>query len=237
MGALIARGLLAGILAGLGAGFFYLVAGEPLIEEALAYENAAPAAEVFSRDVQRIGLIAATTLYGLSVGGLFAVAFLLIGPRLRSGAPWERSVRLAGAIFLGAWFIPFLKYPSNPPAVGEPATAEQRTNLYLAMVAISLALLILAYLAARRLEDRGVAAYVRLPAVGAGWAVGVALAFTFLPDNPDPIAIPAALIWDMRLASAGGQIILWAVLGTAFGVLLERWLRRTGAAGLAAIGR
>jgi hypothetical protein len=237
MAALIGRGLLAGAVAGLAAGLFYLLIGEPLIEQALTFEAHTDEAEVFSRDVQRVGLLAATTLYGLSLGGLFAVAFLLIGPRLRSGAPWERSVRLAAAAFIGGWFIPFLKYPSNPPAVGEPTTAELRTNLYLALVVVSVALLVLAYLAARRLENRGLPAHVRLPAVAAAWTLAVALIFTVLPDNPDPIEIPAGLLWDMRLASAGGQLLLWAVLGLAFGVLLERWVRRAGPGGLAALGR
>jgi hypothetical protein len=76
-----------------------------------------------------------------------------------------------------------------------------------------------------------------LPAVTAGWAIAVALVYSLLPDNPDPIEIPAALIWNMRLASAGGQLLLWSVLGVAFGILLERWMRRVGAAGLVALGR
>jgi hypothetical protein len=237
MGALIARGLLAGALAGLAAGIFYLVVGEPLIEKALAYETHAGGTEMFSRDVQRIGLVAATTLYGLGIGGLFAVAFLLIAPRLRSGSPWERSVRLALAVFVAAWLIPFLKYPSNPPAVGEPGTAELRTNVYLALIGISIALLVVAYVVARLLEDRSVPIHVRLPAVAGGWALVLGLLFTLLPDNPDPVEIPATLIWNMRLASAGGQLLLWSVLGVGFGILLEGWLRRAGAAALVALSR
>jgi hypothetical protein len=121
--------------------------------------------------------------------------------------------------------------------VGEPASAELRTNLYLAMVMISILLLVVAYLAARRLEDRGVQAHVRLPAVVAAWALAVGIVFTLLPNNPDPVALPAALIWDMRLASAGGQLVLWSVLGVTFGVLVERWLRQMGPAALASLAR
>jgi hypothetical protein len=237
MGAVIGRGLLAGVIAGIAAGLFYLAVAEPFIEQALTFEQHAAQPEMFSRDVQRIGLLGATTLYGLSVGGLYAVVFLLVGSRLRSGSPWERAVRLAGAIFLAAWFVPFLKYPSNPPAVGDPATVDLRTNLYLAMIVISIVLLVLAYLAARWLEDRRVPASIRLPAVVAGWALAIGLAYRLLPDNPDPVEIPASLIWNMRLASAGGQLLLWSVLGIVFGILLERWMRRMGAAALATLGR
>jgi hypothetical protein len=178
--------------------------------------------------MQRLGLLAATSLYGVGLGGLFAVSFLLVASRLRSGTAWERSVRLAAAAFLGLWFVPFLKYPSNPPGAVEAATAGSRTNLYLLLVAVSIGLVVLAYLAARRLEDRGIAAPVRLPVVVAGWAIGVGVAFVLLPDNPDPTGIPGALLWDTRLASAGGQLILWSVLGAGFGWLMTRRLERAG---------
>jgi hypothetical protein len=233
----IARGLLAGGVAGFAAGLFYLVIGEPLIEAALAFEAPSGGHELFSRDVQRVGLIAATVLYGLSLGGLFAVAYLYLAPRLRSGTAWERSVRMAAAAFVAIWLIPFLKYPSNPPAVGEPATAELRSNLYLLLIAISIGLLALAYLAARRLEDRGLPAHVRLPAVAVGWALLVGLVFTLLPDNPDPVEIPASLLWDMRLASAGGQLVLWSVIGVAFGALVHRRLERWRGWELSTAGR
>jgi hypothetical protein len=228
MAAVIARGLVAGLVAGFAAGIYYLVVGEPLIDQAIALEAPSGEPELFSREAQRLGLLAATSLYGISLGGLFAVAYGLIAPRLRSGTPWERSVRLAAAAFLGLWLVPFLKYPSNPPAVGEPATAELRANLYLLLVAVSIALVGLAYFVARRLEDRGLAAHVRLPLVVGAWALAVAVVFSVLPDNPDPAEIPATLLWDMRLASAGGQLILWALLGAGFGGLLVRWLERAG---------
>ena len=236
MAGFVLRGLLAGALAGLAAGSFYLVFGEPLIEAALAFEPPG-GEEIFSRDVQRLGLIAATVLFGLGLGGLFSIAFLLIAPRLRTGTAWERSVRLAGAAFLAGWFVPFLKYPANPPAVGDPATAELRSNLYLLMVAVSIGLAVLAYLAARWLEDRRVPAHLRLPAVAAAWTLAVGFVFTLMPDNPDLIEIPAALLWDVRLASAGGQLVLWAGIGVLFGVLAQRYLERTGNAELAALRR
>jgi hypothetical protein len=57
--------------------------------------------------------------------------------RLRAGSPWERSLRLAASCFAAGWLVPFLEYPSNPPAVGDPATVGLRTRLYLTMVAVS----------------------------------------------------------------------------------------------------
>ncbi|MFD0889965.1 CbtA family protein, partial [Streptosporangium algeriense] len=45
---------------------------------------------------------------------------------------------LAAAAFVAVVLIPFVKYPANPPAVGDPETINQRTVLYLVAVAIGI---------------------------------------------------------------------------------------------------
>ena len=47
-----------------------------------------------------------------------------------------------------------MKYPPNPPAVGQSDTIGMRTEWYLVMVLISVVLAIAAVLFARRLADR-----------------------------------------------------------------------------------
>jgi predicted cobalt transporter CbtA len=237
MGALILRGVLAGAIAGLLAGVFLLAIGEPLIEQALTYEVHAPDAEVFSRDVQRVGLLAATTLYGVGIGGLYGFAFGLIGPRLRTGSIWERAVRLALAAFVGIWLVPFLKYPANPPGVGDPETAADRTTFYLMLVAISIIATVGAYLVARVLEDRRVPPHVRLPLVVTGYGLAIAVAFAVLPDANLQTTIPASLLWNTRLASLGGQALLWSILGVTFGTLAQRLADRSPRSVLAPAGR
>src|SRR6266540_3810611 len=58
---------------------------------------------------------------------------------LRRGLLAGLVAGLAAVAFASAWLVPFLKYPSNPPGVGEASTISQRTRLYLAMVALSIA--------------------------------------------------------------------------------------------------
>ena len=48
------------------------------------------------------------------------------------------------------------------------------------------------------------------------------LAWVLFPANPDPLEVPANLIWHFRIQSLGGNAILWVVIGTTFGILADR---------------
>ena len=222
---LLRRGLLTGLLAGLGTGLFFFVVGEPTITQALRYE-AVPAGEqsveVFSRTTQRLGLLVATGLYGTALGGVFAPLYAAIVLRLRTGSAWDRSLWLAGIAFVSVWLVPFVKYPSNPPAVGDPATIGLRTRLYMAMIVISVAASTAAWVASRRLAARGLDRARRQLVVAVGYVVVVGTAFALLPANPDAIVVPAKVIWNARVTSVGGQALFWALLGVGFGLLSLR---------------
>ncbi len=225
MASYLRRGLVAGVIAGLAAGIFGLLLGEPLIEQALRYEALPPgeaSVEVFSRSVQHVGLLAATVLNGAALGGIFGFVYAFVGPRLRSGSVWERSMRVAIAGFAALWLVPFAKYPMNPPAVGDPATIGYRTRLFLVMIAISVLAVVGAWRALRHLADRGVPAHQRHMLVGVGYVAVVAAAYALLPGNPDPIQIPANLLWNVRLVSIATQALLWMVLGAGFAIASMR---------------
>ncbi len=232
------RGLAAGLLAGLLAGLFAFLFGEPSVGGAIELEEAAGSydhgeeavgehqEEVFSRSTQKVGLFFATGLSGAFVGGLFGIFYAYFRGRLASGSEWNRSLSLAGAAFVGTFLIPFLKYPANPPTVGDPTTIGSRTAAYFAMVALSLLVVLGAWYAARTLRARGVSTPARQLAVGLGVAVAVGIPFLVLPAGPDPGEFPAGLLWDFRLSALGTQLVLWAGLGVIFGLLCERANRR-----------
>jgi hypothetical protein len=178
--------------------------------------------EVFSRGTQRIGLLAGVALYGTAMGGVFGFLYALLSPRFQAGSPWERSLRLAAAAFASAWLVPFLKYPSNPPGVGDPETGPERTRLYLAMVALSVAASAGTWLLARHLAGRGLPSAPRQLLAGTAYLVVILAAYALLPDVEQDVSIPAALLWEARRASAGGQALLWLVLGASFGWLSLR---------------
>jgi len=228
--AAVRRGLVAGLLAGLCAGLLSLAIGEPRVEAAIRLEEAAaaagnvdagpPAFEV-TRPAQRVGLVVGLGLYGLAVGTLFGVAFLWAAGRV-AGGPWPRSLKL-GAAALGALvLLPALKYPPNPPAVGDPATVGQRTTLYLGLAAIGVLLALAAWAAARQLAGSRLPAPARQTLVGAGVVAVAAAVLVALPTAGEPVAIPADLLWSFRLASIATQATLYGGTALLFGLLAAR---------------
>jgi len=239
-GSLLVRGLLAGLFAGLLAGTFAYVMGEPHIDSAIAIEEASGAAHthdadghavpaeaeeepLVSRTGQRAGLFLATSLYGVSLGGIFAVGFALFRRRLRTGSDSYAALGLAAAGFVGIVLVPFLKYPPNPPAVGDPETITQRTVTYLLTLVIGL-LAVWAGVAASRWAQRfGPAQWIRLGAGAAAFLATVVAAYLILPPiNEVPGSFPATLLWQFRLASLGTQSVLWLLLGLGFAAAIDR---------------
>jgi predicted cobalt transporter CbtA len=228
----------AGLLVGLLAGLFAFFIGEPVLDRAMALEEASERAhheegahheEIFSRSTQKVGLFFATGLFGGTVGGVFGIAYAFFRDRLAAGSDLGRSVSLAGAIFVGAFLIPFLKYPANPPSVGDPSTIRERTAAYFALVALSLLTMLVAWLTARTLKARGFEAPRRRVMVGVGLVLVVVVLFVSLPAGPSAEGFPTGLLWAFRFSSFGTQLVFWAGLGLLFGWLCER-ARRKGAA-------
>ncbi|WP_250037688.1 CbtA family protein [Paractinoplanes maris] len=225
-GALLLRGLLAGLIAGLLAGVFAYAFGEPKVDAAIAIEEAAAHATaepshhddaLVSRDGQRGGLFLATALYGAAMGGILATAYTLLRRRLRTPSNTRAALSLAGAALLGLVLVPFVKYPPNPPAVGDPDTINQRTISYLAIVVIGLVAVWAAVVAKRTQPTE----WRQAMAAVAGFLVVVVVGYTLLPNiNEVPATFPPDLLWSFRLASLGTQVVLWTTLGLAFAALL-----------------
>lgn len=241
MGRLLAAGLLAGLVAGLLSFGFFKLAGEPAVERAIAFERMMEAAkakdaaesiepELFSRSVQSgVGLLTGVAVYGAALGGFFAIAFALAYRRLGDFSGFATAMLLAGSGFVAVHLAPALKYPAAPPAVGTPETIGSRTNLYFAFLFISLAAMIATGVLRLRLENplgRMKAAFVSIVAYA---AVIACVAFALPAVNETPENFPAAALWQFRAASLGGQALMWAVLGFAFGAAAERLLAREGA--------
>jgi predicted cobalt transporter CbtA len=225
----------AGLLAGLLAGLFAFVTGEPLLDRAIGLEQHThqegqdfaththeDEGEVFNRSTQKVGLFFATGLSGVLVGGLFGLVFAYFRGYMDSQSDWTRSLSLAAALFAGTVLVPFLKYPANPPTVGDPDTIGDRTAAYFAIVGLSLLAILAAWYVSRLLRERGVSAPVRQVTVGLGLATVMIGLLVGLPATTDPGEFPAGLLWSFRLSSLGTQLVLWAGLGALFGLLCER---------------
>jgi predicted cobalt transporter CbtA len=232
---LLICGLVAGLFGGLLASAFVSLAGEPAVDQAIAFEeahaDAAPAGHSHeagapapvSRDLQKsAGLLTASVVYGLALGGIFALVFAFAYGRVGRASPRLTAYWLAAGAFVVVYLVPFVKYPANPPAVGDPETIGRRTALYATMLAISL----LGALAATRLRP---ALMQRMGAHGAtlaaivAYIVVVVAAGVALPGIHElPAAFPATTLWRFREASIGMQATLWATIGVVFGYAAQR---------------
>lgn len=236
-GSLLVRGLIVGLFAGLLAGTFAYVMGEPRVDAAIAIEEAGAAHShdhdhadgteqteeqpLVSREGQKAGLFLATSLYGVALGGLFAVAFTLLRRKLRTGNDAYAALGLAAAGFVGIVLVPFFKYPPNPPAVGDPDTITKRTVTYLLTLVIGL-LAVWGGVALSRWAAR-YGEIAQLAGGVAGVVVTVVAAYLILPRiNEVPETFPATLLWQFRFASLGTQATLWLLLGFGYAVAVDR---------------
>lgn len=245
VGSLLLRGMIVGFVAGLLAFGFAKVFGEPQVDRAIAFEEAisqakgeAPEPELVSREIQAgVGLFTGIATYSTALGGLFALAFAFVYGRAGSLGPRGTAALLALGGFVAIILVPGLKYPANPPSVGDPETIRYRTELFFVMLAVSVAALAFAVALARRLWARHGAWNATLLA-GLAYLVIIVAVQSALPDiNEVPEQFSATLLWQFRVAAMGIQVILWTVLGLLFGYVAELSLARGGSRRLAAAAR
>lgn len=220
-GPFVRAGAVSGLVAGLALGLFHLFLTEPVIDAAIALEEAAATEEagepVVSRQAQRWGLVAGSAAYGTVVGSLFGLAYPFLAGRQGSA---RRALLAAGAAYWSFFLLPFLKYPANPPGVGQAETIAQRQTLYLALILLSLLAAGLAWAAFRRLRRQR----PPLPSLAAAlgpYALVAAALLWLMPANPDPLPVPPGLLVGFRLLSAMGQGLLWLSLALVFGHLVQ----------------
>jgi hypothetical protein len=243
--ALLVRGMLVGLAAGLLAFVFAYAIGEPQVQAAIDFEDhlarlahePSAAAEV-SRGIQRtLGLLTALVLMGVALGGVFALLFAWAYGRVGRLGARPTAALLALAAFLTVTVVPFTKYPANPPTIGDPATIDRRTALFVAMICISLLALVAAARLRRQLLGR-LGAWNAATVAALAFVAVVAAAELILPAvHETPAGFPADVLWHFRIASLGINGVLWAGIGLGFGVLAERLLAAETLRGGSAVRR
>jgi hypothetical protein len=232
---LLLRGMLVGAVGGLLAIGFGWLFGEPQIDSAIAFEAAhtppgADEAELVSRTVQStLGLGVAVLVYGAAFGGIFALAFAFAYGRIGRLGARATAVVVAAVGFVAFFLVPFVKYPANPPAVGNPDTIGDRTALYVLMIVIAVSAAVVSAMLGRSLAER-FGAWNAAILAGAAFLAVVGVAGALLPAvNEVPADFSATVLWRFRLASLGTQLVLWTTFGLLFGALTERAERRRAA--------
>lgn len=303
IGRLLQRGAAAGAIAGLCTGVFTRALTETHIGHALKFEDATGIglgpgeAPLFTRGTQLVGGMAAALVYGVVLGLVFAVAFALLRHRIPSPSEFGRAAALAVAAFFATSLLPGLKYPPNPPTVGNPDTIGQRTGSYLLLLIASVVLTYGIFHFWGWVGDRLQGA-PRFAATAGLLVVALTVLYVAFPASPDPImppdneAAPAlqvangapkavrnamldtakklgtesirdpqhpdlpidlttataedlvgapvqvsttalvphaytTVVWQFRIASFGGLVVMWTVMAIAFGWLVDRLVGAT----------
>ncbi len=220
--------LLAGAIAGTMLGVMNQAAVEPYIERAIELErqNTIQSGQVINpaeftayRFWQKGGEIVAGTILGLSIGSLFGIVFAYTRSSIPGSNNKKKALIIAGIMWFVLFLMPALKYPANPPAVGDPETIYYRQSLYVAFLAISgFSAVGLAFLY-RKMGSLNTRKAMIIPAA---YAAIIAGAYLAMPANPDPINAPMDLVIGFRITSAITLSIFWGMLGVIFGMFWDK---------------
>ena len=220
--------LLSGVIAGvILAGINYFVA-EPFIDKAIGIEvdNSIASGEVVDLDElssyrvwQKDGTFVAGAFLGLTYGAILGIVYIISRKYLPSSDDRKKALILAAIMCLSLYVVPFIKYPANPPAVGDPETIGLRDSLYtsyqLASGLIALGVSILMY----KLRRIGYSKYVII-VIYLGLVASI---YAIFPANPDEITAPMELVNAFRAVTFGTMVMFYLVLGTIFGIMWNKF--------------
>jgi predicted cobalt transporter CbtA len=223
--------LFSGAIAGIVLGLINQAIVEPFIDKAISIETQLQIARGESVDTmqqsqyrmwQKGGEVVAAVIYGISLSALFGIVFVYSRRSLPSFNNKRKALFLAAIMFFVIFLIPSLKYPADPPAVGNPSTIYYREMLYVGFIAVSgFSALALA------LSHKGLQRYfpekptrLIVPLI---YAVIMISAYIAFPSNPDKVTIPADLIISFRIGSVFTIGIFWGVLGIIVGFFWDKF--------------
>jgi len=227
---LVAITLSSGVIAGVILAFLNLGIVEPYIDKAIGLEVSKQVstgkkvnmAELIDyRYWQKAGAFAGGAIYGAGLASLFGVIFVFARNKLPGKNNKQKALFLAAVMWFVLYFVVALKYPPNPPAVGDPETIYYREALYVGYIMISgFAALGLAVTWNRiPINSKKIV----IPLI---YAAIMVTAYLVMPSNPDKIEISMDLIQTFRILSALTIAVFWAILGIVFGSLWDRFLSR-----------
>jgi predicted cobalt transporter CbtA len=220
--------LFSGAIAGIVLGLTNQAIVEPFIDKAISIETQRHIARGETVDMaqqsqyriwQKGGEVVAAALYGISLSALFGIVFVYSRRSLLGFNNKRKALFLAAIMFFVIFLIPALKYPANPPAVGNPATIYYREMLYVGFIAVSGFSALGLALSYKRLQTyftEKKATWMIIPLI---YAVIMINTYIVFPPNPDKVTIPANLIVSFR-STIG---IFWGVLGIIVGLFWDRF--------------
>jgi len=170
---------------------------------------------------QKAGAFAGGAIYGAGLGSLFGVVFVFARNKLPGKNNKQKAIFLAGMMWFVLFLMVSLKYPANPPAVGNPETIYYREILYVSYVMISgFAALSLAVIWIRtRINSKRIIVPLMYTAI-------MVTTYFVMPSSPDKIEISMDLIQTFRILTAITIGVFWGILGIIFGSLWDMFLSK-----------
>jgi len=222
--------LISGAFAGLIHGTVNFAIVEPYLDQAIGIENQNLFESGEEEDSpqfwveyegyrvwQKSGQILAGVILGTSIGALFGIVFALSRNSLPGNNDIKKAITLAGVMWFTMYVIPFLKYPANPPTVGDSETVVLRAILYLSFIAISGLSAFGFYKLSTKLKNKK--KFVSL----IGYGIFISVVFFVLPENPDEITAPMELVNEFRIMSVLGVTSFWVSAGIILGLFWNRF--------------
>jgi predicted cobalt transporter CbtA len=220
--------LSAGVIAGLVLACVNYFVAEPFIDRAIGIEieNSIAVGETVDfnelnsyRVWQKGGTFVAGAFLGLTYGAILGIVYVYARKYLPSSDDRKKALVLAGLMCLALYVIPFLKYPANPPAVGDPETIGLRDSLYATyqltsgLIVLGLSVLLFKFRAANHFKYLIPVFYVGL----------IGLIYSIFPANPDEITAAIDIINSFRMVTFTTMVIFYLVLGIVFGMIWRRY--------------
>lgn len=226
----VAITLSSGVIAGIILAFLNLGIVEPTIDKAIALEvqkqvssgeNVNMSELIDYRYWQKGGAFAGGAIYGAGLASLFGVIFIFARNKLPGKNNKQKAIFLAALMWFVLFLMVALKYPANPPAVGDPDTIYYRETLYVGYIIISgFAALGMAVIWIKtKLKSKKIIIPLMYAAI-------MVTAYVVMPPNPDKIEISMELIQTFRILTAINIGIFWGILGIIFGSLWDKYLSR-----------
>ena len=190
-------------------------------------EDPLPLSFLTSLGGQRIGMTVGLAVIGI----LYAAIFTGLYHLMRNTAPgWNPWAWAAVAGLLGFWGVSMytqIKFPLNPPGIGDEGTLLARQGFQFLFMAVSTISVVLVVYAVGRINraSAGSGRWLRYAGIGIAYAV-VALLLAFaVPSVRDaaPAWLPPELTIMFRTFTAGGHFLLW--MGIAFATIGYRYYR------------
>ena len=222
--------LISGSIAGAIHGTVNFTIVEPYLDQAIGIENQNLFASGEEEDNpqfwaeyesyriwQKSGQVLAGIILGIAMGSLFGIVFALSRNSLPGKNDVTKSLILAGLMWLTIYIIPFLKYPANPPTVGDGETVMLRAILYVSFIVLSGIGVVIFYKLSRKLQSNK--KYFGL----IGYIVFISVIFFVMPENPDEVNAPINLVNEFRLMSVLGVSSFWLSVGIILGLFWNKF--------------